>query len=278
MRLRIRHRTVHRYDSAPGRLAQLIPLTPSASSGLRVLTWQVSDERGALPFSFADAHGNLCHYLARRSAPQEVCIVAEGEVETLRIGEPNAQPGALPPRFFLRATPLTAPHASLDALAREAHSGAPARAEDELLALAVLVRERIPHRIVETTVRTNAADALAGAGGVCQDRAHVLIAAARALGHPARYVSGYLHDADADAGNSEGAMHAWAEVWLEQRGWLALDPSSGERTGGGHVSVAVGLDYTDAAPVRGVRTGGAQEQLSVSVRVQETQQRESQQQ
>lgn len=268
MRLQIRHETTHRYDSPPGWLAQLIRLTPIDTPRQRVLSWRVFDERADEPLACSDGYGNACHLFTLRDVQRVSRVVAEGEVETLSLpGSSAAEP--LPPRYFLRTTPLTAPAPEIAELGCEARAHASSDEASELLALADLVRERVAHCATSTNVATPARDALVGGTGVCQDRTHVFVAAARALGHPARYVSGYWHGAAA-VGDA-GAMHAWAEVWLPAAGWLALDPSSGERASLSHVRVAIGLDYTEAAPIRGVRKGGADEHLDVRVQIQATQ-------
>lgn len=264
MRLHIRHETTHRYEPARGTLAQLVRLTPSDGPSQRVIAWRVAAELAREPLEFRDGYGNVCHLFGLRDVAPEMCIVAEGEVETFAASDANgAEP--VPPAYFLRATPLTAPTPEITALAHEARAGAGGDELSVLLELAALVCERIAHRAAQTDVTTRAGDALAGGAGVCQDRAHVLVAAARALGRPARYVSGYCQGA---ASGDDGAMHAWAEVWREKGGWLALDPSLGDVAARGHVRVSFGLDYADAAPIRGVRSGGAREQLGVRVRIQ----------
>src|SRR5262249_41703089 len=101
--------------------------------------------------------------------------------------------------------------------------------------------------------------------GVCQDYAHVFLAAARHIGIPARYVSGYFLRADGE--NQQEAGHAWAEAYLPDLGWVAFDPANGISTTDAHVRVAIGLDYLGAAPVRGVRFGGAGESLAVNVHI-----------
>jgi transglutaminase-like putative cysteine protease len=263
MRLAIRHVTAHRYDTSPAWSAQLLRLTPRTSAGQRVERWQLQDAGGARLVAFRDAYGNACHYLRRPAGAREARIVAEGEVETLARSASGGEREPLPPPFFLRATPLTARSEAVEALAREARRIA-REPEKEPLALAALVRERLAHRSAVTHVATPAAEALVAAAGVCQDRAHVFLAAARALGHPARYVSGYVLGGAPD---EAGAMHAWIE-WWGARGWLALDPSTGAPCGESHVQVAIGLDYAGAAPLRGVRGGGAGERLAVAAQVQ----------
>jgi len=113
-----------------------------------------------------------------------------------------------------------------------------------------------------TSVEDSAAQAFARGQGVCQDQAHVFIACCRAAGIPARYVSGYLCSVD----GSESASHAWVDAWLEDsQGWLSIDVTHLEPMGEKHCRLAVGRDYLDAAPVRGVRRGGGHEVMDVSV-------------
>ncbi len=274
MRLQIRHETTHRYERAPGWLAQLIRLTPQDTPAQRVLHWRVVDERTDDPLAFPDGYGNACHLFSRHDLERVSRVLAEGEVETFpALGVSAAE--TLSPRYFLRTTALTAPTPEIKALAHEARAGTRGGALYELLALAELVRRRVAHVAASTNVATSAAEALAGGAGVCQDRTHLFLAAARSLGRPARYVSGYWHGAPPD---DAGAMHAWVEVWLGDGGWVPLDPSNGARASEAHVRVAVGLDYNEAAPVRGVRRGGAAEQLEVDVRIQPTQHQQHQQQ
>jgi transglutaminase-like putative cysteine protease len=114
-----------------------------------------------------------------------------------------------------------------------------------------------------TDVLTTADEALHEGAGVCQDHAHIMIAVARSLGIPARYVSGYLWP------GHQGvtlASHAWVDAYVPGPGWLSFDPANACRPSTSYVRVAIGLDYFDAPPVRGVRRGGPRdEELGVSV-------------
>jgi transglutaminase-like putative cysteine protease len=121
-----------------------------------------------------------------------------------------------------------------------------------------------------THAATTAAQAFTLRRGVCQDITHIFIAAARALGIPARYVGGHFHRADGVT--SQEAGHAWAEAHVENLGWVGFDPTNGISTTESHVRVAVGLDYLGAAPVRGARFGGSGETLTVAVRVDQARQ------
>jgi transglutaminase-like putative cysteine protease len=116
-------------------------------------------------------------------------------------------------------------------------------------------------------VGTSAAEALAGGAGVCQDFAHVFLSAARALGQPARYVGGYLHAGE--GGQGAPASHAWAEAWVPDLGWVGFDASHGVCPTERYVRISVGLDYADAAPVRGVHRGTGEHSMQVRVQVAE---------
>ncbi|MEE9478596.1 MAG: transglutaminase family protein, partial [Roseateles sp.] len=125
----------------------------------------------------------------------------------------------------------------------------------------------LPH---STTVATRAADALAQRSGVCQDFAHVFIAACRALGLAARYVSGYLLTRPLPGQPKlvgADASHAWVELWCPEQGWLALDPTNDVPANLDHVTLAWGRDYADVAPLRGVLRGGGVATLRVGVTV-----------
>jgi transglutaminase-like putative cysteine protease len=114
-----------------------------------------------------------------------------------------------------------------------------------------------------TDVRTRADEALELGRGVCQDFAHILLASCRSEGIPARYVSGYLYDPAIEGGNA--ASHAWVDIWEDERGWVSLDPTHDREQNDHYVRVAIGRDYADVPPTRGVWRGNAIEQLDVSV-------------
>jgi transglutaminase-like putative cysteine protease len=268
MRIRIRHETRYRYDRPIDMAAQVVRLTPRDHEHQRVLSWRVTDGGGRLLAGFEDGYGNRCHLATIQRRHDESAIVAEGVVETsASAGAVTGAIDTLPSLFYLRRTDATRPDPAIDALA-QAQAGVSDPVE-RLHRLMLEVRARIAYVIGSTSVVTSAAEALARGSGVCQDHAHVLISAARLLGHPARYVSGYLWD-QAQTAPTE-ASHAWAEARVEGLGWVGLDPANGVSPTPAYVRVATGLDYSDAAPVRGIRRGGAAETLAVSVEVQQVQ-------
>ena len=168
---------------------------------------------------------------------------------------------------------MTAPDDAIRALALAAVGDDPI---SRLHGLMHAVRAAVHYEIGATTSATTAAEALRIGRGVCQDHAHVFIAAARTLGYPARYVSGYFI-AGADDAAAEAA-HAWAEAHVGSLGWIGFDPANGFCPTDRYVRLSAGLDAAGAAPVRGSRSGGSNEALDVAVEVlQQVGQQQSQQ-
>jgi transglutaminase-like putative cysteine protease len=137
---------------------------------------------------------------------------------------------------------------------------------EKLHALLGAVRDRVEYVTGATDTHTSAAEALADGKGVCQDHAHIFVAAARSLGIPARYVTGYLV---LDGQDTADAHHAWAEAWVENLGWVGFDVANRVCPTERYVRLATGLDAGYAAPIIGSRRGGSVEKLDVSVRVQQ---------
>jgi transglutaminase-like putative cysteine protease len=121
-----------------------------------------------------------------------------------------------------------------------------------------------------TDVSTSVDEVLRGGRGVCQDFAHVQIACLRALGLPARYVSGYLVTTPPPGQPrlvGADASHAWLSVRSPDVGWLDLDPTNDVLPSDRHVVVAYGRDFGDVTPMRGVLLGGGRHTLQVGVDV-----------
>jgi transglutaminase-like putative cysteine protease len=266
MQIAIDHTTVYRYSEKVSRSTQYIRLTPPAGQGQKVMRWEV--ELPARAVSLCDAFDNLTHVLTLDSAYDEIRLRAHGVVE---VGaEPAAQsrgavlevPPLIHPTVFLRPTPLTEPDQALREFALGLRANFERSTEHGLLDLMDAVLKHMPYRPGSTSVSHTAAESFGLSAGVCQDHTHVFLSCARLLGVPSRYVSGYINP----AGQTQAASHAWAEAWVGGR-WLSFDVSNGQPAGSGHVRLAIGRDYLDACPVRGVRSGGGEESLSVAVTV-----------
>ena len=169
---------------------------------------------------------------------------------------------------YLRDTSLTRSDAAIRQLAEIARDAAGPDVVSILHAIMNHIRDRLEFVVNVTDPGTSAIEAFSLGHGVCQDFAHIFIAAARHIGIPARYVSGYLFHADKLDGQDAG--HAWAEALVDGLGWVAFDPANGISATDAYVRVAVGLDYLSAAPVRGTRYGGADEDLGVRILVHES--------
>ena len=264
MQLRIVHRTAYRYDEPVKYSAQALRLTPRREGRQRVLGWSM--QAPGRRIEQVDAHGNVTHLLTVEDPHTEIEIVVTGEVEVTSEGELLPQEGPLSPLAYLFATPLTVANNSISELAKQ-YLGGSAPLRERLYGLAAGVRERVRYQKGSTSVEDTAAAVLARGEGVCQDQAHVFVSCCRAAGVPARYVSGYLYSGNGhDAGTA--ASHAWVDAWIpEAKAWLGIDVTHREPTGMHHCRLAVGRDYLDAAPVRGVRRGGGREMMDVDVLV-----------
>jgi transglutaminase-like putative cysteine protease len=267
MRLIVRHQTTYHYDAPIAYALQSLRLSPRPYAGLNVLRWSVYAGQRRELASLVDGYGNLVHCHAVNRPHTDATIFVDGEVETTDThGVVTGALELLPAEFYLRSTPLTAPDAAIAELAAE-HAEAPTPL-DRLHRLMLTVAARMAYTPGATDSMTTAAAALASGAGVCQDHAHVFIAAARLMQIPARYVSGYLW-AGSDDKQDLAAAHAWAEAYVPDLGWVGFDPSNGICPTETYVRVAIGLDYWSAAPVRGIRRGVAAETLTVKVNVQQ---------
>lgn len=254
MKLAIQHDTTYSYADRVRASIQYLRLTPQNSARQRVLDWRLD-----LPPSVhaqRDGHGNILHVLTLDEPHQSVVIGARGQVEIDEACE--SEPDAASPLPYLRSTALTTPDVALRSFARSVCGERRDRAA--LIELMEQLHQRMPFTPGVTQVETSAAEAFALGLGVCQDHTHVFLACARSLGIPARYVSGYL----CSAGSSQLASHAWAEAWIDD-GWYSFDVTNRLVRPERHIKLAVGLDYLDACPVRGMRRGGL-EQMHAQVR------------
>lgn len=265
MRLKISHLTTYDYDKPVPYGLQQLRLTPKSHPFQRVIDWTTRVTGGRKEVSFEDHHRNRVELISFAPGATRITVESEGEVELSQShGVTGPHGGFAPLWLFQRVTPLTRAGAACRRLI--------AQAQDEeadlarMHALMALVGDVLTYRPGESDVGSTAEEALAMGYGVCQDHAHVLIACARGMGLPARYVSGYLMMEDRIR---QEATHAWAEVYLDGLGWVGFDPANGICPDLRYVRVATGLDYTEAAPTSGMRFGQAAERLTVELAVQQ---------
>ncbi|MEM8576755.1 MAG: transglutaminase family protein [Pseudomonadota bacterium] len=265
MKLRIDHATTYSFAAPVPYGLQQLRLTPKSRDGQRIAEWTLEVTGGRVEAEFTDQHANVVTLVALDPGATEVRLHCQGTVETEdRGGVVGAQKGFVPLWLFKRSTELTRAGPNVRTLAK----GVKEEAGDDLgilHALSARILDRVPYRLGETDAGTTADAAVeAGQGGVCQDHAHIFVAAARALDYPARYVSGYVKLEDREA---QDAAHAWAEAHVPHLGWVGFDVSNGISPDARYVRVATGLDYRGAAPISGIRLGDAAETMDVAIRV-----------
>ena len=264
MKLTVEHRTVYKYDPPSRSGLTRIRKTPKSGRGQEVIRWNTAVSGGTVQARYEDQYGNIAELIVHDRDIEEFEIVSEGEVMTRdtcgMIGETD---GFAPLWLFLKPTKLTFPGTGVAEIADSVRGSLsdPVAAMHEL---ATSVSERIRYEKGRTDARATAEFAIAAGRGVCQDHAHAFVAAARCLGVPARYVSGYLRMTD---GSQLEASHAWAEAYLDGLGWLGLDVSNGISPDENYIRMAVGRDYDDVAPVKGFSQGAESEEMVVSLSI-----------
>ena len=257
MKLQISHQTNYYYDELAQRSVQYIRMTPMQMPHQIIHEWNVMLPKVAT--SQKDGFGNDWLTLSRNEAHNNLQMQASGIVEINTDTERLEDMDNVPYLLFTVQSPLTKCSKAMRDFA------APYLKEvthESLKALAAALLNKMPYTKNSTHVGTTAAEAFEIGSGVCQDHTHVFLGCLRDQQVPARYVSGYLYD-DSD---NHMASHAWAEAYLDGY-WYTFDISNQLFQPSSHVYVAIGRDYLDAAPVRGVRMGGGYENLYSQVSV-----------
>ena len=266
MRIRIVHDTIYRYDNPPASVIQTLRLTPRNYDGQFVQSWRIDVSADCRLAAHEDAFGNLGHTFTVDGPLDALTVHVEGEVDTVDLnGVISGAIERFPPALFLRETALTRLDPAIAGLAAQTRASSGQDTLPLLHALMARLNQEMTFDTDPTHAATTASEAFALKRGVCQDLTHIFIAAARSLGVPARYVSGYFHRADGVT--EQDAGHAWAEAYVPDLGWVAFDPTNRISATDAHLRVAIGLDYLSAAPVRGARSGGAGEALQVRIHV-----------
>lgn len=266
MQLAIRHDTTYRFDAPVIYGLQQLRLTPKSRQGQTVLDWKLEVDGGKVETVFSDAHANTVTLVSFAPEASSITVHCRGTVETEDTnGVIGKQKGFVPLWLFKRSTELTRAGPNVRRIAK----GLKDEHDDDLPllhALSTRILEEVPYDTGPTHAATSADAAIEHGGGVCQDHAHIFIAAARALDYPARYVSGYLM---MDDRTHQDASHAWAEAHIDGLGWVGFDVSNGISPDARYVRVATGLDYREAAPISGLRFGPATEEMDVAIEVQQ---------
>lgn len=263
MRLTVDHQTRYTYDTPVRSIVQSHRLSPSIFAGQKLIDWEVTVTGGVLGARHRDGAGDVVQGWTIAGPVSEVAVQVRGTVETKDLsGVLRGHRETASPDCYLRETAPTRTDAALTALSLGVEAADPLALAH---ALSAAVADAIAYRPGVTHAHTTAAEALALGEGVCQDHAHALIACARTRGLPGRYVSGYLFS-DAD-GQAHEAAHAWAEVFITGLGWVGFDPANRCCPDERYIRLGSGFDAQDAAPIRGIARGGAEEEMDVTVAV-----------
>ena len=266
MKLEIVHSTHYRYTGPIAETVMEVRLRPMDGNGQRCLEFDLDVSSGIKPRIYRDGYGNNVHYFNLVRPHTRLNITSKSVVETgLTL---DTDPGENLVQDFLRFRSPVTDVPGVRELARRhavADTASAHATEQALDNLTMTISREFTYDRAVTNVYSAVDDVLELRAGVCQDFAHLFIAVARAMGVPTRYVSGYIHA----PGAATTASHAWAEAWLPGRGWMGYDATHPVRTSENHVRLAVGRDYSDAAPTRGIYVGSATGTMEVKVRTRE---------
>ncbi len=277
-RFSIRHELEFRYDAPVSGSVMTLFLSPVQDRHQQLRRFSINTEPGGTTFEFRGPFANRGHFLDRPGTLRTLRIIARSSVEVF---PPDAVPGRLgPDSWKALASAIRTPEQWL--MVQPSHFARPSSAAlERFLAargiergddVAESIRNLVSHlhQAFEFAPGATAADSpiehvLETGRGVCQDYAHVAISVLRGWGVPTRYVSGYLGP-DGDLVSTHES-HAWVECWLPEWGWRGFDPANDCDCDERHVRVAVGRDYADVPPVRGVFHGSANSTLGARVEV-----------
>ena len=260
MRLSVSHHTRYDYDRPFVHAVQSLRLRPLTSAAQKTISWRIDCPGIERAARYCDAFGNEVDLVTPPGEHDHLVIHAEGVIDIEdRAGVVGHTHEAASPAVFLRATERTALSADIKALAHQCRKKT---AVDTLHSLLTAIHQTVAYDTDATHALTTAAEAFRARKGVCQDHAHIFIAAARALAIPARYVTGYLLIAGQ---NTAVAHHAWAEAFTDELGWIGFDPANGHCPSDRYARLAVGFDAVAAAPIRGSLRGSGAEDLAVTV-------------
>lgn len=282
MLLEVRHVTRYHYAAPVRESLMEVWMQPRKTPRQRLASFDLELEPAAQVFSYADPFGNAVYHFDVPQPHEQLTITARSVVETQ---SPDPLPAALDlgewdrlksdqvlgDSFdFLRHQGFCVETDALRSFVSE-HGLDRLRDRDPLTAvrrLSETIYDAFDYEPGVTDAESPIDLALSARRGVCQDFAHVMITICRSWGVPARYVSGYLFtDREGGDRSDPDASHAWVEVFLPSTRWIGLDPTNNTLAGERHISAAIGRDYADVPPSRGVYKGEAESQLAVGVNV-----------
>ncbi len=277
MLLKITHETELSYSEPITESVMELRMFPRQEFNQHRLSFDLKMSPFSVVNSYFDWCGNTVHTFTINQVHKEIKIVATSVVETER---PTMMPESLPDTWpldtngdyrlwdFLQFGGPVNDSPALDALVSELNPRRGMRVGELGQRLIRLINMRFEYEKGITNSATPISEVLEHRKGVCQDFTHLMIAMARKMKIPARYVSGLLHPDDTDIERFRGhtQTHAWCELYFPSTGWIGFDPTNSCVTGENFVKVAVGRDYRDVPPNKGLYRGSASEEIGVKVR------------
>ena len=276
----IRHLTRFVYTAPVSESVMELRMQPLDRDRQRCLRFDITTSQRAKIFAYRDHYGNAVHYFDVPGHHGKLDVAIESVVD---LAAPPDLPKRLPLETWADLDELTESGTFLDwlmpsefttpteALRQFALAIGLGRHDDPLTTLRqlnVTLFQQFAYEPRTTHVDSVIDEALRARAGVCQDFSHVMAALVRGLGIPCRYVSGYIAPRESHHDRAgDNATHAWVEAWLPPLGWVGFDPTNNTIAGQRHITVAVGRDYHEVPPTRGVFKGGAGSELSVAVSV-----------
>lgn len=277
----VRHVTTFRYEPAVRESVMEVRLQPRSEGNQRCLSFTLDVSPPANITQYSDFTGNTVHHFDIAGSHKEVKVTAKSTIQVQSMPAPRASEAgdwadldALTANddYWEMMLPSEFAHSTeaLEPLSKELKCERRGGPLDLLTELNQGIYELFAYVPNSTKVDSPIEEALLSRQGVCQDFAHIMIALVRPLRIPCRYVSGYLFHREENGHKDrslEGASHAWVEALVPRMGWIAFDPTNNLIGGDRHIRVAIGRDYADVPPTRGVYKGEAQSELSVAVTV-----------
>ena len=256
MRLEIRYTTRYAYDPPVAGGLTAIRMAPRSRPGIDVRSAALESEPGRPTLSYVDGWGTRVHLIESPPHTETRCaMTAVVETGGEHIETTLSSSAAT---LYRRDSARVRREAVAPLLQQLALSH---RGWSSVETLVTCLGQWFTYRVGVTDAMTNMESVIDSGEGVCQDLAHIMIAALRSWGWCARYVSGYVYtNGDAPGRIEAAAMHAWVEVYREGGGWFGVDPTHGGYADDRYVPVAVGRDYDDVRPIRGVIVGSARQE------------------
>lgn len=278
----VKHETTFHYSQPISESVMEVYMQPRSEGIQRCLRFKLTTSPRARVFEHPDPLGNTVHFFDIPTQHEHLTISAEAVVELVAPPPPPDAVGAdawdeldraitRTGEFWdmLAPSPRTETELPLQDFVRDLDVRRYSDPLTMLRDITTAIYENIDYTPNSTDVDSPIDVVLETRKGVCQDFAHVMIALVRNLGIPCRYVSGYLFYQNEDRSTPD-ATHAWVEAYLPQTGWIGFDPTNNIFAGERHIRVAVGRDYGDVPPTRGIFKGTAETELSVEVHVTQT--------